>query len=79
MGELVLPYFVASDTKTGKPSPSYTVREQKDGPSCVSRKLFSFSGSQRQRSKPHAALFQVDKTTGDLDISSQRSSKEQLS
>lgn len=69
MGDLVLPYSAASDTRTGKPSPTSPVSEQKDGASCV---IFVSS-------RPHPALSQEGKAIGDAETSSLGSRKEQLS
>lgn len=66
MGDLVLPYSAASDTR---PSPTSPVSEQKDGASCV---IFVSS-------RPHPALSQEGKAIGDAETSSLGSRKEQLS
>lgn len=46
MGDLVLLYSVASDTRTGKPSHTSPESERKDGASRVAGRLFHFLASQ---------------------------------
>lgn len=76
MGDLVLLYSIASDTRIGKPSCTSPESEGKDGASRVAWRLFSLSGFAELQAQ---ALFQGWKATGDPGTSSQGGRKEQLS
>ena len=52
VGDLVLLYSVASDTRTRYPPPTSPVSEKKDDASCVARKLFSLSGFAELQAQP---------------------------
>lgn len=66
VGDLVLLYSAASDTRTGKPSPTSPVSERKEGASCVAGRLFSLSGFAELQEQPCSSNGRPQETQGPL-------------
>lgn len=66
MGDLVLLYSVASDTRTRKPSHTSPESERKDGASCVAGRPFSLSGFAELQAQPCSRDGRPQETQGPL-------------
>lgn len=66
VGDLVLLYSAASDTRTGKPSPTSPVSERKEGASRVAGRLFSLSGFAELQEQPCSSNGRPQETQGPL-------------